>query len=83
VLIESWLLIRHRLGPTAAERFWAAIRGRAAALEPVGTADLEVAWSIGQAIPDQESSIVDRTKFGVMERLGLPRARPPSTPTSR
>ncbi|HEY7940619.1 MAG TPA: PIN domain-containing protein [Candidatus Limnocylindrales bacterium] len=74
VLIESWLLIRHRLGRTAAERFWAAIRGGAAALEPVGAADLEVAWSIGQAFPDQDLSIVDRTSFAVMERLGVWRA---------
>ena len=74
VLIESWLLIRHRLGRTAAERFWAAIRGGAAALEPVGAADLEVAWSIGQAFPDQDFSIVDRTSFAVMERLGVLRA---------
>jgi len=74
VLIESWLLIRHRLGRTAAERFWAAIRGGAAALEPVGTADLEVAWSIGQAYLDQDFSIVDRTSFAVMERLGVLRA---------
>jgi uncharacterized protein len=74
VLIESWLLIRHRLGRTAAERFWAAIRGGASALEPVGAADLEVAWSIGQAYLDQDLSIVDRTSFAVMERLGVWRA---------
>jgi uncharacterized protein len=74
VLIESWLLMRHRLGRTAAERFWAAIRGGAAALEPVGAADLEVAWSIGQAFSDQDFSIVDRTSFAVMERLGVLRA---------
>ena len=37
-------------------------------------ADLEVAWSIGQAFPDQDFSIVDRTSFAVMERLGVLRA---------
>ena len=74
ILIESWLLIRHRLGRAAAERFWAAIRGGAAALEPVGAADLEAAWSIGQAFPAQDFSIIDRTSFAVMERLGVLRA---------
>ncbi|MBA3875654.1 MAG: hypothetical protein C0498_01735 [Anaerolinea sp.] len=74
VLVESWLLIRHRLGRSAAERFWAAIRGGAAALEPVGSADLESAWIIGQAFADQDLSIVDRTSFAVMERLGVLRA---------
>jgi len=36
-------------------------------------ADLEAAWSIGAAFPDQDFSIVDRTCFAVMERLGLTR----------
>ncbi len=48
--------------------------GRDASLEPVGTADLEVAWSIGQAFPDQDFSIVDRTGLAVRERLGVLRA---------
>jgi len=42
--------------------------------EAVGPADLEVAWQIGQAFPDQDFSIVDRTSFAVMERLGVLRA---------
>jgi predicted nucleic acid-binding protein len=74
VLVESWLLIHHRLGRSAAERFWTAIRGGAVALEPIGAADLEAAWTIGQAFADQDFSIVDRTSFAVMERLGLTRA---------
>ena len=74
VLVESWLLVRHRLGRDAAERFWSAIRGGAATIELVGTADLEVAWSIGQAFGDQDFSIVDRTSFAVMQRLGVLRA---------
>jgi uncharacterized protein len=71
VLVESWLLIRHRLGRDAAERFWSAIRSGAASVEPIGTANLEVAWFIGQAFADQDFSIVDRTSFAVMQRLGL------------
>lgn len=36
-------------------------------------ADLEVAWSIGEAFSDQDFSIVDRTSFAIMQRLGLAR----------
>jgi predicted nucleic acid-binding protein len=74
VLVESWILIRHRLGPDAAERFWAAIRGGAVVVETVGPADLETAFGIGQAFADQDFSIVDRTSFAVMVRLGIVRA---------
>lgn len=74
VLVESWLLLRHRLGRDAADRFWSAIRAGAATVDPVGTADLEVAWSIGQSFADQDFSIVDRTSFAVMQRLGVLRA---------
>jgi len=73
-LVESWLLIRHRLGRTAAERFWSAIRAGSAGLEPIGPAGLEAACTIGQAFSDQDFSIVDRTSFAVMERLGVQRA---------
>ena len=73
VLVESWLLLRHRLGREPAERWWAAVRAGAASVEPVREADLEVAWSVGQAFPDQDFSIVDRTSFAVMQRLGLTR----------
>jgi uncharacterized protein len=74
VLVESWALLRHRLGRGAAERFWAAIRSGAAVVESVGTADLEVAWAIGEAFADKDFSIVDRTSFAVMQRLGVQRA---------
>lgn len=73
VLVESWLLLRHRLGRDAARIFWAAIRSGAASVEPVLAADLEVAWDIGEAFEDQDFSIVDRTSFAVMQRLGLTR----------
>ena len=42
-------------------------------MEYVGAADLEAAWAIGQAFPDQGFSIVGRTSFAVMERLGVHR----------
>lgn len=73
VLAETWLLLRHRLGREAAERHWGGLRSGVAAIEPVASADLEVAWAIGQDYPDQDFSIVDRTSFAVMQRLGIER----------
>lgn len=73
VLVESWLLVLRRLGRTAAERFWEGLRVGLANLEVVGAADLEAAWSIGQLFPKHDFSIVDRTSFAVMERLGIDR----------
>ena len=74
VLVETWTLLRNRLRRQAAERFWDAMRTGVAAVEPVGAADLESGWQIGVAYRDQEFSIVDRTSFAVMLRLGIERA---------
>jgi uncharacterized protein len=74
VLVESWLLLQRRLGESAATRFWSTLRDGAASVEPVTSADLETAWTIGEHFPDQSFSIVDRTSFAVMERLGIHRA---------
>ena len=74
VLIETWTLIRHRIGRRAAERFWQGLRDGAASVETVGAADLESAWQSGLAYRDQDFSIVDRTSFAVMRRLGIERA---------
>ena len=41
--------------------------------ERVSLADLDAAWAIGQDYLDQDFSIVDRTSFAVMERLGITR----------
>lgn len=73
VLVETWLLLRSRLGFDAAERYWRDARSRVT-IEPVGLADLEAAWSIGERFLDQDFSMVDRTSFAVMERLGISRA---------
>jgi predicted nucleic acid-binding protein len=73
VLDETWVLLRYRLHRQAAERFWEGLRGGASVIEPVGVADLEIAWSIGREHPDQDFSIVDRTSFAVMQRLGVRR----------
>jgi predicted nucleic acid-binding protein len=74
VLVETWTLLHHRLGRRAAERFWDGLRSGVAFVEPVGPADLEAAWQIGISYRDQDFSIVDRTSFAVMRRLGLERA---------
>jgi predicted nucleic acid-binding protein len=70
-LIETWMLIRHRINRAAAERFWSGLRSGAALVEPVYPADLETAWQIGISWADQDFSIVDRTSFAVMNRLGI------------
>jgi predicted nucleic acid-binding protein len=63
VLVESWRLIRHRLHRRAADRFWEELRSGLAIIETIGPA-----WK------DQDFSIVDRTSFAVMLRLGIERA---------
>jgi predicted nucleic acid-binding protein len=71
VLVETWLLLNSRHHRRGAEAFWDAIRRGAARIEQVMAVDLEAAWAIGEAFRDQEFSIVDRTSFAVMERLGI------------
>jgi uncharacterized protein len=73
VLIETWRLARDFLGESVADRFWGALRAGAASVEHVTPADLDAAWRIGDEFPDQAFSIVDRTCFAVMERLGVHR----------
>lgn len=74
VLGETWTLLRNRVHRHAAEHFWEGLRKGVATIEPVGTADLEAAWQMGLSYPDQDFSLVDRTSFAVMQRLGLERA---------
>ena len=73
VLVETWTLLHHKLHRKAAERFWDGLRSGIAIIEAVGLADLEAAWDIGLSWPDQDFSIVDRTSFAVMRRLGIER----------
>jgi predicted nucleic acid-binding protein len=74
VLIETWRLLRDHMHGQAAEQFWYGLRRGAARIENTITSDLERAWEIGEAFADQEFSIVDRTSFAVMERLGITKA---------
>lgn len=74
ILIEAWSLLHNRINARVAERFWEGLRGGVALIEPVGLADLEAAWQIGNSWRDQDFSIVDRTSFAVMHRMGIERA---------
>lgn len=74
VLLETWMLLRYRIRRKTAEGFWEGLRSGVAAIEPVGVADLEAAWQIGISYRGQDFSIVDRTSFAVMRRLGIDRA---------
>jgi predicted nucleic acid-binding protein len=73
VLVETMLLVSRRAGWRTAERFWRGLRSGIARIEITTQADLEVASSIGERFPDQQFSLVDRTSFAVMHRLGITR----------
>jgi predicted nucleic acid-binding protein len=73
ILIETWTLLRYRLSRQAGESFWEGLPSGIAVIEAVTLADLEVAWAIGASWQDQDFSIVDRTSFAVMRRLGIDR----------
>ena len=71
VLVETWFLASNRLGVDVAETLLNAIRAGRARVEIATGADLENAARIHEAFPDQEFSIVDRTSWSVMQRLGM------------
>ncbi|MDE0171213.1 MAG: PIN domain-containing protein [bacterium] len=71
VLVESWRLIHHSISARAGETFWDGLRRGVASVEQTGASDLEAAWAIGRRFPDQDFSLVDRTSFSLMQRLGI------------
>lgn len=71
VLVETWRLIHHFISARAAETFWDGLRAGVASIELTTRADLEAAWAIGRRFPDQDFSLVDRTSFSLMQRLGI------------
>jgi predicted nucleic acid-binding protein len=73
VLVETWGLLQRRMGTVVAERFWEGLRLGHVHIEHVKPVDLENAWATGEVFADQEFSIVDRTSFAVMQRLGVHR----------
>lgn len=74
VLVETWLLVARRLGHGLAEAFVQEALDGGVQIEIVSPPDIEKACDIASAFPDQKFSIVDRTSFAVMERLGITRA---------
>jgi len=74
ILVETWGLLQRRIGTDVANRFWDGLRSGRACIEYVGPADLESAWATGEIFADQRFSLVDRTSFAVMQRLGVYRA---------
>jgi predicted nucleic acid-binding protein len=74
VIVETWLLLNSRYNRAAAEQFWIRCWQGAVDVEMVTMADMLAARAIGEEFTDQDFSIVDRTSFAVMERLGLTRA---------
>lgn len=71
VLVETWYLAASRLGPDVAERLVDGIRSGIARVENTLLSDLESAAATKAAFPDQDFSIVDRTSWSVMIRLGV------------
>jgi predicted nucleic acid-binding protein len=71
VLVETWYLASSRLGRHIAETLVDSIRNGIARVEATELSDLEVAASTRDAFPDQDFSIVDRTSWSVMLRLGV------------
>lgn len=71
VLVETWFLTTRCLGFAVAERLLDGIRMGIARVEPAIVADLETAAGIGESFADQQFSLVDRTSWAIMHRLGI------------
>ncbi len=71
VLVETWLLIRNKLGYRAAQSFSQGIRKGIVTVIDVTEQDLDRAWTIQGDYADQEFSLVDAVSFAIMERLGF------------
>jgi len=71
VLVEKWFLATRRLGVEVAEQLVNGIRLGIARVEPAIVADLEVAARIDGDFAGQAFSLVDRTSWAIMQRLGV------------
>jgi predicted nucleic acid-binding protein len=74
ILAETWTLLNSHLGRSAALTFWETLREAKIPILAIQPVDLEAAWRIVQAFPDQTYSFVDSATFALMERLGLSEA---------
>jgi predicted nucleic acid-binding protein len=73
ILAETWTLLAARLGRDAAVTFWQTIREADIAVATLEQPDIEAAWHILNAFPDQSFSFTDCTTFAAMERLRIDR----------
>lgn len=71
VLVELWSLAERKQSAHLAELLTSRIMSGGVRVENVGEPDLRRAMEIGEEYPDQAFSLVDRTSFVVMHRLGL------------
>lgn len=71
VFVESWWLIRARLGRPAAIRYWDVMMSGVVQVHGVGAGDVVAARKIVDTWADQDFSLVDCTSFALMERLGI------------
>ncbi len=68
VFVETWCLLRARLGRSAAMRFWDALTTGLVKILGVTSDDLLRARAIARDWADQDFSLVDCTSFAIMER---------------
>lgn len=71
IVAETWALLCAHLGRPAAISFWETLREVRIPIVTPEPVDLEAAWRIGQAFPDQAFSFTDCVTFAVMERVGI------------
>src|SRR5262245_28934263 len=71
IVAESWTLMSAHLGRRAALTFWETLRLASIPILPLEAVDLEAAWHIQNAFPDQTFSFTDCASFALMERLGV------------
>jgi uncharacterized protein len=74
VFVETWCLVRARLGRDAALRYWDAMRTGLVRVLGVSSDDLRRARAIVATWPDQDFSLIDATSFALMERHGIDEA---------
>jgi uncharacterized protein len=71
ILSETFTLLCSHLGRYSAITFWETLRDTRTPILTIDQVDLEAAWRIIQAFPDQTFSFVDCSTFVLMERLGI------------
>ena len=71
ILVESWMLIAHRLGRTAAMRFWDRLSTGMIPLLGILAQDLARARQIAHEWEDQGFSLVDCASMAIMERMAI------------